>query len=264
MTYVINHYIMGDVATYDAIFSAKDLANSDFENLILERLKAFKGRDVETLCQQFGLDFKANKAIASNLITRLLGVKTDNAAEFEKAGIVVKTIKIHQDGKPRESMSFPAMKIKEFIQETFEESEVYRYFSQTRFLFVVFRQQEDGRFHLAGAKFWAMNIAELESKGMEEWSLYKQAFQDGVVLTPTTNSRGKIEVKNSLPSMRDTRIFHLRPHASKSAYLIDGVRYGNGSDTDMDELPNGDFMTKQSFWLNKSYVYDIVKDVGLE
>ena len=35
-------------------------------------------------------------------------------------------------------------------------------------------------------------------------------------------------------------------------------------DTDMDELPNGDFMTKQSFWLNKSYVYDIVKDVGLE
>ena len=64
--------------------------------------------------------------------------------------------------------------------------------------------------------------------------------------------------------MRDTRIFHLRPHASKSAYLIDGVRYGNGSDTDMDELPNGDFMTKQSFWLNKSYVYDIVKEVGLE
>ena len=38
---------MGDVATYDAIFSAKDLANSDFENLILERLKAFMGNDVE-------------------------------------------------------------------------------------------------------------------------------------------------------------------------------------------------------------------------
>ena len=264
MTYVINHYIMGDVATYDAIFSAKDLANSDFENLILERLKAFKGQDVETLCQQFGLDFKADKAIASNLVTRLLGVRTDNAAEFEKAGIVVKTIKIHQDGKPRESMSFPAMKIKEFIQETFEESEVYRYFSQTRFLFVVFRQQEDGRFYLAGAKFWTMNIVELESEGKKEWLLCQRAFQDGVVLTPTPYGQGKIKVKNSLPSSKATKIFHIRPHAGKSAYLIDGVRYGNGKDTDMDELPNGDFMTKQSFWLNKSYVYDIVKEVGLE
>ena len=104
----------------------------------------------------------------------------------------------------------------------------------------------------------------LESEGKKEWLLYQQAFRDGVVLTPTPYGQGKIKVKNSLPSSKATKIFHIRPHTGKSAYLIDGVRYGNGSDTNMDELPNGDFMTKQSFWLNKSYVYEIVKDVGLE
>ena len=43
-------------------------------------------------------------------------------------------------------------------------------------------------------------------------------------------------------------ILHVRTHASKSAYKINGVKYGNGKlGRDTDELPNGDLMTKQCF-----------------
>lgn len=59
--------------------------------------------------------------------------------------------------------------------------------------------------------------------------------------------------------MKDTEIIHIRPHAQKSAYqLNDGFIKGN-IERDADELPNGEWMTKQSFWLNKQYVLKQLK-----
>src|SRR5699024_4017480 len=59
----------------------------------------------------------------------------------------------------------------------------------------------------------------------------------------------------NLPKKSNTKILHVRTHSSKSAYKIDGIKYGNGNlDTDTDELPNGDLMTKQCFWLNNDYI----------
>ena len=54
--------------------------------------------------------------------------------------------------------------------------------------------------------------------------------------------------------MKDTEIIHIRPHAHKAAYkLKDGFVKGDLL-KDADELPNGEWMTKQSFWLNREYV----------
>ena len=58
----------------------------------------------------------------------------------------------------------------------------------------------------------------------------------------------------------------MRPHASKAAYMLYGdVNIGDviigDVDKDADELPDGQKMTKQSFWLNKKYVYEIL-DIG--
>jgi len=64
-----------------------------------------------------------------------------------------------------------------------------------------------------------------------------------------------------LENSSETQIFHLRPHAQRSAYVINGIKYGNGTDSDMDELPNGDKMTKQCFWLNKKYVLKNIQDI---
>lgn len=55
-------------------------------------------------------------------------------------------------------------------------------------------------------------------------------------------------------SEADNGVFHIRNHASKSFYVINGVSYGNGTLSDTDELPNGDRITKQAYWLNRSYI----------
>lgn len=259
MTYVLNTYVKNEVSTYDSAFTAEELKNLDFDNEIVARIDKYKGKTEDEIYQLFEIDAKVKQK--NNLaVCRMVGVKTDRVAEFEKADIKIKTIRVKENGKPRESMSFPAMVIKDFVKETFENSEVYRYFSETRFLFVVFREGADGKYRLSGSKFWNMPIMQLETIGKYEWEAFKNKFISGVELTPKKQKNGII-VKNDLPGQKETKIFHLRPHAQKAAHVIDGVKYGSGSETDMDELPNGDKMTKQCFWLNNSYVADIINNI---
>lgn len=264
MSYVINHYILNNIETFDSAFSAQDLISNSFEQKVIDTIEEFKGLSETELFERFEITSSA-KHKNCLLVARLLGVKTDGIAEFEKADIQVKTIRVKQNGTPRESMSFPAMSILEFVQEDFEESAVYKYFSEKRFLFVVFREGIDNRYYLSGAKFWNMPISELESSGKSEWLAYQKKFLDGVNFTveeyQSNQTKGRIYIRNDLPKQSETMLFHLRPHSRKSAYLIDGVKYGSGNENDMDELPDGNKMTKQSFWLNQKYIADIIKDI---
>lgn len=259
MTHILNEYILNNVETYEPAISSVELDLADFDTIILNRINRYIGQSEMDLYKRFEVDPK-NKQKNNQVVCRMLGVRSDNVAEFEKADIVIKTIRVKKNGVPKESMSFPRLTIKEFVNETFEDSQIYDYFAEKRFLFVVFRENEDRKFYLSGARFWNMPINELETVGKEEWEWYRQKFIDGVNFTPIKRKNGVV-VANDLKGKTETKMFHLRPHAAKSAHIIGGIKYGNGSDQDMDELPNGDKMTKQSFWLNNGYIKEIIKDI---
>lgn len=54
-------------------------------------------------------------------------------------------------------------------------------------------------------------------------------------------------------------MFHIRPHTKKRAYRIQELGFETGNlDADASLLPNGDMMTKQSFWLKNSYILEQV------
>lgn len=262
MTFIINNYILNNVDTYDSAFTAEELEKTSFDDEIIRRINIYKGKTEDEIYKLFGIKGKTKQR--NNIaVCRMVGVKTDRIAEFEKANIKIKTIRVKKNGNPRENMSFPTIKIKKFVKEEFDDSQIYKYFSETRFLFVVFKEQADGQYVLAGSKFWNMPIVELETVGQKEWEAYRDKFRAGVNFTITkTKLKNKTVVKNDLLGQKDTKIFHLRPKAQKSCYVIDGLRYGNGEDSDMDELPNGDKMTKQCFWLKSKYVAEIIKDIN--
>lgn len=262
MTYVLNNYVKTGLMHYDSIFSKEDLKDGDFDTKVLSKINSYAGRTLDELYQLFNVstDLKS-KQVNKTLVNRMLGVNTDNSEEFQKANIVIKTIRVQKNGKPKESMSFPKIKITQFISQDFENSYEYEFFETTRFLFVVFRENKDGTFILSGSKFWNMPIQDLEKIGKLEWNMYKKKFIEGVNFKIKNLNCGKQIIENDLPKKTDTKIFHLRPHSSKSAYLINGKKYGNGSKSDMDQLPNGNKMTHQCFWLNNDYISEIIRDV---
>lgn len=262
MSYILNNFVNNGLLNYDSIFSKDYLAYGDFDEKVLEKININIGKTESELYKEFSIDKNKNlKQINRILTNKMLGVNTENAEEFEKANITIKTIRVQENGKPKESMSFPKIVIKEFVKQDFENSYEYDFFESTRFLFVVFKENSNGIYILKGAKFWNMPINELETIGKVEWESYKQKFLDGVNFEVKKQKTGKIVISNDLPKKSDNKIFHLRPHSSKSAYLINGVKYGDGKETDMDELPNGDKMTNQCFWLNNDYISKIIADI---
>ena len=110
------------------------------------------GLTIEELCKKYNVENKP-KQVNSILIYRMLGVKSENAEEFEKANIEIKTVRVEKNNHTKESMSFPAIKIKKFVKENFENSEIYNFFSEKKFLFVVLKKMRQMNINLQELSF---------------------------------------------------------------------------------------------------------------
>ena len=84
------------------------------------------------------------------------------------------------------------------------------------------------------------------------WSKTIEEVKNGAGLQKVKKGKKEI-VTNPLPGLSFNRVAHVRPHTNRSAYkLKDGTIIGNLRKED-DELPNGEWMTKQCFCLCKVY-----------
>lgn len=260
MNYVLKNYILQNDVPCESII--KEDFTTSFQEYVIYLINKYIGKTDKELCEMFDRPYNNNKAQWNDLAFRMLGIKGNHAAEFKKANIVVKTIRIEENGKNNENMSFATFKFKELIHEQWEDSTVFNYFDTTQFLFVVFHKVGNV-YVLEKARLWHMPYHDLNDIVKLEWHNYKKIIIDGVVFTRVESKDGKIKVQNNLPGMKDTEIIHMRHHAKKSAYKFnDGYIIGNIA-RDADELPNGEWMTRQSFWLNKAYVLSqLTRDEG--
>ncbi len=253
MTFVLNNYVLNQSDAYESIFKPNELVESSFDDEVEKKIAFYYGMDEHSLYQRFDLLGSSAKQKNKMLVNRMLGINTD-ASEFRKANIIVKTIRVQKNGIPKESMSFANVLIQDFVDNKFEDSAIYQFFEEARFLFVIFHENNEGKYILRKSMFWNMPLSDLENIVKNEWQRYKDIFVKGVTFTITAN-----RITNNLPKKTETDIFHLRPRAKHSAYIIGGVSYGRGGEADMDQLPNGDKMTAQCFWLNNDYIAKIIR-----
>lgn len=254
MTYILNNYIVAKDNREERIIKDKEqlLANS-FEDVVINRINSYKGKTDKELCELFNREYNNNKAQWIDLAYRMLGIKSNAAEEFKKANVVVKAIRMEEDNKIQENMSFPAFKFMDIVTQDWEDSQLCEYFSVTKFLFVVFKKNERGTYELRGAQFWNMSVAEIEGDLKDVWIQLRNILLEGVKLIPKKTKSGYI-VNNNLPKTVDNPIVHIRPHSQKGFYIIDGIEYGNGTIKDANLLPDGNYMTTQSFWVHREYI----------
>lgn len=254
MTYVLNNFIVPNKTTYEPIIKdASELKFNTFEEIIIDKINSYAGKTDEELCKIFDKEYKNNKAQWIDLAYRMLGIKSNKAEEFEKANITVKALRIDYKDKIVESSPLPTFKFKELVEETWEESKLFNYLDQQKFLFVVYKKDGD-KYVLKGAQLWNIPYADLNTTVREGWENIRKVIIDGVKFTPKTDKNGKVIIKNTLPKKSANKIIHIRSHSKKSAYRFeDGTEIGNVS-RDANELPDGRYMTNQSFWLNNTYV----------
>ena len=66
-------------------------------------------------------------------------------------------------------MSFPTFKFKELVEEDWEDSTFGNYLRETRFLFVVYKFDQQDELRLKGCQFWNIPYDDLEGNVKSVW-----------------------------------------------------------------------------------------------
>ncbi|SDL90848.1 DNA mismatch repair protein MutH [Kandleria vitulina] len=249
------------------ITNLDELSNHTIKEIIENRLKPYHGKtlsEIDTLHHD-----KINRSSKSYLrtyISRILKNTVDNAEdldEFKKANIKIKTIRRNKNGTIRESMSFPCFKFSELIQQEWYESDIREQFANEKYLFCVFDEVDDSNHEYTFRKafLWSMPEKILDNEVKEVWEDTKKKAIEGIQFNIFPTSTGSTKITNNLINKSDNMIVHIRPHSARAFHIINGVQYGNGSmSRDGDELPNGDVITKQCFWINNDFIVKVIND----
>ena len=232
MTVVLNEKILGK-QPYESIVNQRVIEK--FEEHITQKINRYRGYSVDELCDELKVSSKP-KNIASLLGFRILGITKNQSEEFAKGNIIVKAIRISKNNTIKESMSFPTFKFKELVNEEWEDSTFGNYLYETRFFFVIYKEDSNGVLRLRGCQFWNAPVSDIENEVREMWERTVGLLKDGIQIWKDDKGRNH----SNLPQKKENRISHVRPHGRDS--------------NDTDELPDGRKYPKQCFWLNNTYI----------
>ena len=222
----------------------KELKDKSFESILLDRFKEFYGMSYSQLISTLHVPETTAKSkyflIANEILTvgESLGKDVTKSEEFLKSGIVLKTIRIQANGRPKEAMSFENINYYDILNEdNFFESRLHDIFTQ-RFLFVVFRESVDNNgiwdYRLEKAFFWTMPYQDLLD-AIPYWENIKKAVKENHISPDSFWHEG------------EHKKFHVRPKGRNAA--------------DMTSNPNGGTAKKYCYWFNHEYVQSIVNSL---
>ncbi|MDO4807462.1 MAG: Sau3AI family type II restriction endonuclease, partial [Coriobacteriales bacterium] len=217
MDYVLHHYVMGAPEAEAVVKDPRELQRQSLFEYVTATINRHAGRTDRELCQMLGLEYTGNKAQWTTIAYRMLGIRGDRAAEFEKAGIRVRTLRPEQDGR-RLVESSPVLNV-DFLalsaEEDWEDSALRELLIDMRYLLVVFQKGAGGDAVLRGCKMWAMPEGTLDGPVRECWQRTRDAVRRGVTLTRRVGKTGKVTYANDLPSISDHLVAHVRPRAAR-------------------------------------------------
>jgi DNA mismatch repair protein MutH len=247
----VNH-IIASIANENKEIYGKLIPNAQvakkqtIEDIVISKFKPFYGKTEEEILKilKIKINTKA-KSFYANLTKAILGIELNKEIEeFEKAEIIVKTVRLKENNLPKEDISFPNFKYEEIVNEDWEDSE-FKDILEHKFLFVFF-QFENKKLVFKKVKFWNMPYMDLlEVKKV--WAKTKEIVSiGGIVKEIKTNRNGKEIRFTNFPSKKFNSISHVRPHAK------------DASDTYSlpikDKITQQNEYTKHCFWLNNTYV----------
>jgi DNA mismatch repair protein MutH len=227
----VNHIIANiakdEQGIYGKVIDKPELLENlkGIEEVVSSKFKPFYNKKIDEILKTVKVDLnKKSKSFYANLTNTILGIELGKRIEeFEKADIIVKTVRLKENNLPKEDISFPTFKYKEIVKTSWDNSD-FKEVIEKKFFFV-FYQYEGDTLILKKVKFWNMPHKDIKEV-KKVWNETKKRIKKGEA--------------NNLPKKSENRVSHVRPHAR------------NKQDTY--ETPQGKHEVKKCFWLNNSYI----------
>lgn len=219
-------------------------------SLLYEEIDKYKNKTVDEIQDKLNLNLKGK-----NVNNRLFKAIINDSDNIERIDEIIsrgkyqfKSVNLEWNNNLKESMSLSAFKYEDIYNETWDNSSLKQYFSESIFIFVIFKK-DFSVVYFEGIKFWKMPINILENDVKKVWLHTKSIIEKGTIVN-YIDSRGR-SISNFMTS-RNTKVIHVRPHAR------------NKDDTY--DLPIADKetgvskYTKHSFWINSNFIKRIIND----
>ena len=232
----------------EEMVTLSQLHQHTFDEIILQRFSAHIGKSCNETFQIFNMPMtmaKQKYAIAANAIASERKYSNVNLTEeFEKAGLMMKTIRVEENGRIVQSMSFENIDYQEVYDcDNWTDSRLYEIFSN-RFLFVVYKatgniihhpEGEEKEYVLDDVFFWTMPQDDL-SLAEKYWNdIRKHVLDDDIT-------------DGVFWKLKDKRKFHVRPKGRK------------GADREISPKTGKRTADKFCYWFNNDYVLNIVNN----
>lgn len=182
------------------------------EDVVISKFKPYYGKTIEQILASTGVELNTTaKSFYATLTKAILGIELDKEIEeFEKAEIIVKTVRLKENNLPKEDISFPNFKYEEIVNEEWDDSN-FKDILEHKFLFVFF-QFEDEQLVLRKVKFWNMPYADiLETEKV--WAKTKDIVSKGKIVKEVIGTTRH----TNFPNKSFNSVSHVRPHATNAA-----------------------------------------------
>ena len=244
MTQLVRKYI-GDYSDVEKILKG---TTNTFNEFIDNVINKYKGKSQKELMKEFDIDSSA-KNINNMIVSRMFNVKSKLAEteEFQKANIVPRTIRIEENGRIKESLSFPAFKFTDIVEQDWESCDLREELETTKYMLFMFKKEKDD-YIFKGIKLWNMPEMDIETSVMEMWKKTYNTIKSGNIVRYIKDGKRK----TNFVGMSENEVCHVRPHGrdSKDTFKLPVA----------DKLTKATEYTKQCFWINNSYIKEIFKE----
>ena len=227
----MNFVIDESIGAQSAVTAEELKTGKTLEQLIHERFMPYVGMTADQIAREVGVTAdRAAKNYYSVLTNRMLrpilGIASDReVAEFEKAGITMRTMRLKPTGTPKEAVSFKAFDYIDLVNQEWLTSDL-RNELMRRFFFIVYDLDKNDVPTLARTQFWSMPQEDVDGPGRE-------CFERTVALI-------REDKAEHLPRSTENRVCHVRPHGRDASDKV--------------LTPTGRWVTRKSFWLNQRYL----------
>ena len=224
----------------------------------------YKGKTLPELREMLGIDAKV-KDISAKCVIRMFGTdcnRLNQISDFNKAGIIAKTITITPQGGRTEDMKLKHIDFEEWADRDadFEDSDVYDYFCEHSFLCPIFCEHDSkdpSKTVFEGFKRFAFDEDFIENEVRRTWEdsrnlIHRNELEWEYVYDKKGNKR-----------MNNSGSYMGAPNFPKSSEYKVFFRGGADISTEKTrtESVNGIRMLPQFFWLKGSYIAKKLQEI---
>jgi DNA mismatch repair protein MutH len=213
------------------------------QEIVISKFKPYYGNTINEILAKTKIEINTKaKNFYATLTKVILGIELNQEIEeFEKAEIILKTVRLKENNLPKEDISFPNFRYEEIINQEWDDTD-FKDILEHKFLFV-FYQFENEELVLRKVKFWNMPYADI-LEAEKVWTKTKEIILKGTIVKEVKN---EIRYTN-FPNKSFNSVSHVRPHATNA--------YDTYPLPVKDKLTKAKEYTKHCFWLNNTYVRD--------